>query len=157
MFCVECGKKLDSQHKYCANCGTPIKEKKEKTASSENKFKHKTTIESDGEKVKVNYSNKAKNIVGKFILAIFLASIIGVLTYPISNQVQGINETEASEMSHDFLATYNWTGERDNVAHWKSFVKSRSYDHAKIVGFISFIVLLGYFFLSLENTDKSKN
>lgn len=149
MYCISCGDKINKEINFCANCGTPTRESISNISVTE---KNKS-VKVEGDTLKVGYTNTATSIIKKIFFASVIAIIVGAISYPISNEVQGINKTNLSPSDYSFQLKVG----ANNDAIRRFNIESQSIKNAKIVTLISFIFAIGYFFIKVEKTDEISN
>lgn len=149
MYCTSCSEKINKEINFCANCGTPTRESTSNVSETE---KNKS-VKLEGDTLKVGYTNTVSNAIKKIFFAALIAITIGAISYPISNEVQGINKTNLSPSDYPFQLKIG----ANNDAIRRNYIESKSMENAKMVTIITFIFAIGYFFIKVEKVDKKSD
>jgi hypothetical protein len=142
MFCRNCGKEISMESNFCNNCGTKIE-----PVIIENL---KSPLKPE-EAVKIVVSNKSQNIIQKILTSLLLAAILGLFSYPISN---AILEVDKKDLSPDDFSFQMRVG-ADNASLRRQDLMGQSVNNALIVGVVSFFIIIGIKFITLEKDQEN--
>lgn len=149
MYCTKCGQILNDNVNFCGSCDTPITKPTE-TAAAIAKTEAHVALATEDEKIKVKYDNKASSVFGKILMAIIISLIVGAITYPISNSILEVDKKDLSWSDYSFQPRTD----ADNAALRREVLTDKSFQNAKIAAIISFVVVLTFMFIRVENKEN---
>jgi hypothetical protein len=83
-------------------------------------------------------------------MAVMVSLIVGVFTYSISNSILEVDKKDLSWSDYSFQPKYG----ADNAALRREVLTQKSFENAKIATIISFVFVLAFMFISVENREN---